>query len=203
MVQEQGRCIEDIHVFVRWVARQVKNEKHRSSNGQSVQTSAFAASSVYDKTDMARILPSSGSVLNLTLGDSEDDTLGVVWTPDPVSRVPLRRAITTSIPGIPEPDKRGGYMRTDKIMTLSSSGPPGSSDVLRSIATVASSARTSLLSNKRSNLLGDLLFPEGLAGAMGAKTVGQPLNQNYQANRMGTAGYFGHFGLANKQYIWD
>ena len=145
-MQKQDRRLKDIHVFCQWVVGQnTRGHDSSQSGGQIIETSAFAASSAYDEGDIARLLQSSGSVLSLTLGEPVDETLGAVWTPDPVSRVPLRRAITTAIAGSQHTDRQGNYIRNDKTVSLSSPGLGGSFSILHAIA----SANGFLESNKQ------------------------------------------------------
>ncbi|MCJ1252175.1 hypothetical protein MMC30_009414 [Trapelia coarctata] len=139
LVQKQDRRLKNIHMFCQWiVGRETMGCGSPHSDKQRVHTSSFAASAAYSEEDIARLLDDSGSVLSLTLGDAVEDSIGAIWAPDPVSRLPLRRTISKMMLGNPRTDRRGHYMHVGKVVALSTPGPIGSSDVLSAISSLTS-----------------------------------------------------------------
>lgn len=136
LVKKQDRRLKDIHVFCQWFVGQQRSAGEGSTSGaQRIETSAFAASSAYDEGDIARLLQSSGSVLSLTLGEPADESLGAIWTPDAVSRDPLRRSITSTTSGSPRTDRQGNYICTDQTIARSASGSVRSHGIFPTIGT--------------------------------------------------------------------
>jgi len=141
LIQKQDRRLKNIHVFCQWVVGQgTMGQRKPHSEEQTIQTSSFAASAAYSEEDIARLLEDSGSVLSLTLGDALEDSIGAVWAPDPISRLPLRRTMSKLMPGNARTDTRGRFVHAEKMVSLSTPGPVGTYDILSATSSLASAA---------------------------------------------------------------
>lgn len=89
MLRKQNRMIEDVHVILQF-------KVDHSGQGQPVSSSrleysAFTASEAYSRRSLAHLLMPSNSMLNLRIGDLQENSISAIWEPDPGTRVPIRR----------------------------------------------------------------------------------------------------------------
>lgn len=120
LAQKDSRRLEDIHVFIKWVANGLESSGQASSSDR-VEYSGYAASQAYGPQDMRKLLRSSGSVLSLQLGDVLDGSASVVWTPDSASRAPPRRVQSAFLSQQPTP---GTLLTAQRVEVLDlASGP--------------------------------------------------------------------------------
>ncbi|CZR67888.1 uncharacterized protein PAC_17787 [Phialocephala subalpina] len=94
LAKKQDRRLKDIHVWCRWATGKMQSNK---TGYEHSEYSTFAASQTYTNNDMGNLLKSSGSVLSLQIGDMMDDSVNMIWKPDPTSAVPVRLARSRDI----------------------------------------------------------------------------------------------------------
>lgn len=118
LAQKTDRRLKDIHIFCQWiVAADAANGKKKAAfPSESIQTTAFSLSSAYDSSEIQRLLRSSGSVLSLTLGGIDEDSVSAICRPEPESEVPLKRIVSTIGLGRPAKDSEGLFR--SKVRTL-------------------------------------------------------------------------------------
>ncbi len=109
LAQRTDRRLKDIHIFCQWIvgADAANSERTSGFPSENIQTTAFPLSSAYDSSEMKRLLRSSGSVLSLTLGDMNEDSVSAICRPEPQSEVPLKRIVSTIESGRPAKDSEG------------------------------------------------------------------------------------------------
>jgi len=84
LAKKQDCRLKDIHVWCQWVTDNLDSKKTTSDG---VEYSGFTASQAYTPNDMRNLLQSSGSVLNLQIGDLHDDSVSIVWAPESASAI--------------------------------------------------------------------------------------------------------------------
>ena len=121
LAQKTDRRLKDIHIFCQWiVAADAANGKKTSTiPSESIQTTAFPLSSAYEASEIQRLLQSSGSVLSLTLGGMDEDSVSAICRPEPQSEVPLKRIVSTIGLGRPAKDSEGLFRSKVRTVPLS------------------------------------------------------------------------------------
>ncbi|PSN62797.1 hypothetical protein BS50DRAFT_592047 [Corynespora cassiicola Philippines] len=89
MIRKQHRMIQDVHVILQFRGEMALQD--RPDQTKRLEYSAFTASEAYSGNSLANLLGSSNSMLNLRIGDLQDDSVSAVWEPDPATRMPIRR----------------------------------------------------------------------------------------------------------------
>lgn len=137
LAQKTDRRLKDIHIFCQWiVAADAANSKINSAfPSESIQTTAFPLSTAYDSSEIQRLLRSSGSVLSLTLGDVNEDSVSAICRPEPQSKVPLKRIVSTIESGRPAKDSEGLFRSKVRTTPLSLGGFNETVSGLKGLAT--------------------------------------------------------------------
>lgn len=137
LAQKTGRRLKDIHIFCQWiVATDAANSRKISGfPSESIQTTAFPLSSAYDSSEIQRLLRSSGSVLSLTLGDMDEDSVSAICRPEPQSEVPLKRIVSTIESGRPAKDGEGLFRSKVRTIPLSLESFNDTVSALKNLAT--------------------------------------------------------------------
>ena len=88
---KQNRMLQDVYVVCTLAAETMQRQEAEPNAIQRLEYCGFKASQAYSGTSLAHLLDSSSSMLSLRIGDLQEDSISAVWSPDPVSRAPVRR----------------------------------------------------------------------------------------------------------------
>ena len=137
LAQKTDRRLKDVHIFCQWIvgADAANSKRFSALPSEDIQTTAFPLSSAYDSSEINRLLRSSGSVLSLTLGDLNEDSVSAICRSEPQSEVPLRRIVSTIESGIPAKDSEGFFRSKVHTAPLSLEGFNETVSALKSLAT--------------------------------------------------------------------
>jgi hypothetical protein len=121
LVQKQDRRLKDINVFCRWMIENESGTRQRKigPRKEKLQTTAFSLSSAYDRSEIAKMLQDSGSVLSLTLGEVNGKSVNAIWEPESELKVPLRRTLSQLEIGKPSKNSEGLFQSPSQVLPSS------------------------------------------------------------------------------------
>ena len=136
LAQKTDRRLKDIHIFCQWIvdADPAQSKRISAFPSENIQTTAFPLSSAYDRSEMKRLLRSSGSILSPTLGDMNEDSMSAICRPEPRSEVQLKRIVSTIKLGRPAKDNEGLFRSKAHTAPLSLKGFSKTVSALKSLA---------------------------------------------------------------------
>ena len=137
LVQKQDRRLKDINVFCRWIIGNEASDRKGKSGlpKEKLQATAFSLSSAYDRSDIAKMLQDSGSVLSLKLGDVSGESVGAIWEPESEPNVPFRRISSQLEIGRPSKDSEGYFQSPFRTLPISFGGFGESISILKKLST--------------------------------------------------------------------